>query len=411
MRLQLIEFVLLFLALTCTLFSQESDEAQVDDKFLGEDSSFAHKKSAPIDVDFLFHYYEQDGNHSAVTGGIGTEELKDIDTKIIVNMPLDSVSQLLVSAGMNYYSSASTDNIDRNVSSASADDYRGQFSIEFTRRSLERKYYYGFTTSGSSESDYISVSAGGKWGKESLNGNRGVDLSARVFFDKWMIILPDELRVINRDHVETDNRRSYYFSFTYFQILTKRLQTSLTGELVFQRGLLSTPFHRAYFENSIIPRVEKLPDERFKFPLGLRLHYFWGDRVVLRLFYRYYFDSFGIYANTLSLETPLKISNFFTIYPFYRFHSQEHSKYFQEYGHHQSGEEYYSSDFDLSSFYSHKAGLGLRYTPLFRIASLKMPFSSRVLNLNSFDLRYANYQREDGLKTFLISTHLGFTLF
>lgn len=411
MRLQLTKIVLLFLLLTHPLFSQESGTRRDEVQSLNEDSSYVDMKSTPIDVDFLFHYYEQDGDHSAVTGGIGTEELKDIATKIVVNIPLDSVSQLSVSAGMNYYSSASTDNIDRNVSSASADDYRGQFSIDFTKRNLERRYYYGFMTSGSSESDYISVSIGGKWGKESRNGNRGVDLSARIFFDKWMIILPDELRIINQDRIETDNRRSYYFSFTYFQILTKRLQTSMTSEFIYQRGLLSTPFHRAFFENSIIPRVEKLPEERFKFPIGFRLHYFWGDMIILRLHYRYYYDTFGIYTNTVSLETPLKISSFFTIYPFYRFHSQEHSKYFREFGHHPSGAEYYSSDFDLSSFESHKLGLGLRYTPLFSITKLKMPFSRRALNLKSFDLRYANYQREDGLKTFLISTHLAFTLF
>jgi hypothetical protein len=411
MRLQLTQTILLFLLFTQALFSQESDAGQREDPSLNENSSYVDKKSTPVDVDFLFHYYEQDGDHSAVTGGMGTEELKDIATKFIVNIPLDSTSQLSVSAGMNYYSSASTDNIDQNVSSASADDYRGQFSIDYTRRNSARRYYYGFAAGGSSESDYISVSIGGKWGKESRNGNRGVDLFGRVFFDKWMIILPDELRRLNQDHIETDNRRSYYLSLTYFQILTKRLQTSITSEFVYQRGLLSTPFHRAFFEGSIIPKVEKLPNKRFKFPIGVRFHYFWGDKIVLRLFYRYYYDSFGIYANTISLETPLKIGNFFTLYPFYRFHSQKHSKYFREFGLHQLGQDYYSSDFDLSSFDSHKVGLGLRYTPLYSITSLRMPFSRKALNLKSFDVRYANYQREDGLKTFLISTHLAFTLF
>ena len=213
----------------------------------------AKKESSPIDADFLFHYYKQDGDNSAVTGGVGTEKLTDVATQIIVNIPLDSVSQLKVSAEFNYYTSASTDNIDLNVSSASKDDYHGQFSFDYTRKNLAKKYYYGFLAGGSSETDYISISIGGRWGIESGDGNRGVDLSARAFFDKWMIILPDELRILNQDKIETDNRRSYYLSITYFQVLSKRLQSSLTTEFVYQHGLLSTPFHRTFFENSIIP--------------------------------------------------------------------------------------------------------------------------------------------------------------
>lgn len=369
------------------------------------------KESSPIDADFLFHYYKQDGDNSAVTGGTGTEKLTDIATQIIVNVPLDSVSQLKVSAGFNYYTSASTDNIDLNVSSASRDDYRGQFNFDYTQKNPARKYYYGFVAGGSSETDYISISIGGKWGIKSGDGNRGVDLLAQAFFDKWMIILPDELRIINQDRIETDNRRSYYFSVTYFQVLTKRLQSSLTTEFVYQHGLLSTPFHRTFFENSIIPKVEKLPNERFKFPVGLRLHYFWGDRIVMRLFYRYYYDDFGIRANTINIETPLKISNYFTIYPFYRYHTQTKSNYFQEFGRHQITEDYFTSDFDLSAFYSHKLGIGFKYSPLFGITQLKMGNSKKVLNLKSFNLRYANYQREDGLRTFLISTDFSFTIF
>lgn len=407
LKQQLIIVAVFFL--TFSLFSQDTSPEN-DDHQANRNNSITDG-SLPIDVDFLFHYYKQDGDNSAVTGGKGTEELKDIATQIIVNIPLDSISQLKVNAGFNYYSSASTDNIDLNVSSASRDDYRSQFTLDYTRKNTAKKYYYGFITGGSVETDYISISIGGKWGKESRDGNRGVDLLAQAFFDKWMIILPDELRILNQDHIETDNRRSYYFSLTYFQVLSKRVQSSLSTEFVYQRGLLSTPFHRAFFENSIIPKVEKLPDERFKFPVGFRLHYFWGDRIIFRLFYRYYYDTFGIRANTINIETPLKISNVFTIYPFYRYHTQTKSTYFQEYGKHLLGEEYFTSDFDLSSFYSHKLGLGLRYSPLFGIAQLKTGISKKPLNLKSFNLRYANYQREDGLKTFLISTDFSFSIF
>ena len=131
----------------------------------------------------------------------------------------------------------------------------------------------------------------------------------------------------------------------------------------------------------------------------------------MRLYYRYYYDSFGVRANTIDIETPLKVSNFFTIYPFYRYHTQTKSNYFQEFGKHQITEDYFTSDFDLSAFFSHKVGLGLKYSPLFGITQMKIGNSKKVLNLKSFNLRYANYQRQDGLRTFLISTDFSFTIF
>mgnify|MGYP003846377489 CR=1 FL=1 len=45
-----------------------------------------------VDAKFLYNYYEQDGNNSPVTGGIGTEELSFHGPSIVVNVALDSVS-------------------------------------------------------------------------------------------------------------------------------------------------------------------------------------------------------------------------------------------------------------------------------------------------------------------------------
>jgi len=406
--------LLLLLCSPVFLFSQEINQResfQLGDKQIESPAPLQQSFEEGIDVNFLFSYYDQDGQHSAVTGGLGTERLKDYASKIIVNISLDRLSKLTATLGINYYTSASTDNINNNVSSASKDDYRGQLSLAFTKTTPDKKQTFGFSAGGSSETDYISTWLGTNWSKESKDGNREVGVSAQAFFDTWLLIFPDELRQSGNELVSTDKRRTYYLGLTYSQVLTKRLHALFTTELILQRGLLSTPFHRAFFGNASTPKVERLPEHRLKIPLGLRLHYFLGDYIVLRFFYRYYFDSFGIHANSLSLETPLKISNYFSIYPFYRFHTQTRADHFLEFGKHELGAKYYTSDYDLSAFHSRKIGFGISYSPLYGIGGFGMPFSKKITMFKSLDLRYANYYREDGLRAFSISANLAFTTF
>ena len=97
-----------------------------------------------VDADFLLGYYQQDGNNGAVTGGIGTEKLEDVASMLVVNIPLDSVKALNITVGADYYSSASTDNIDNNVSSASSSDLRAYANLGYTRKNLRRGETIGF---------------------------------------------------------------------------------------------------------------------------------------------------------------------------------------------------------------------------------------------------------------------------
>ena len=65
-----------------------------------------------IEVDFVMSYYNQDGDHAAVTGGIGSEELTDITPTFIVSLPLNDDDVLTVEAGISAYTSASSGNLD-----------------------------------------------------------------------------------------------------------------------------------------------------------------------------------------------------------------------------------------------------------------------------------------------------------
>ena len=172
------------------------------------------------------------------------------------------------------------------------------------------------------------------------------------------------------------------------------------------RSLLSTPFQRVYFgdvEDFFIDDfqlgddVERLPDTRIKLPIGGRLNYFLSDIVVLRSYYRFYWDDWGIVSHTASLEAPVKLSDKFTIYPNYRFYTQTAADYFFEKEAALSTFEFYTSDYDLSNYEAHQYGMGIQYKDIFA--------NAKVLSfgLKSIDLRFNQYDRSDGLNAFILT--------
>jgi hypothetical protein len=390
------------------------------------------KKLDDAEINFLFNYYEQDGENSAVTGGRGTEELTNIAPSLIVNIPLDTSRTFIGYFGFDKYSSASTDRIDDgyfqdiNLSTASSSDSRIYANLTYQKKNSLKKKTYSYKLGFSKEYDYTSFSGGFGWAKESKDENRELDLGITAYFDTWQLIFPTELR--GTTGLENNKQRqSFNFSATLSQVINKKLQGSLSTELVYQTGRLSTPFHRVFFndgETDIFAkerRIEKLPDSRFKIPLGLRLNYYLNDLIVLRGYYRYYYDDFGITANTFEIETPLKIVSSLTVYPFYRYHSQSAADYFKPFDQHDLTDEYYTSDYDLSAVNTTAIGFGFKFSPLYGLARFKVPFSgkkSRITKFKSLEVRYADYTRKgnnDGdtnggnLDAFSLSFNLTFT--
>ena len=86
---------------------------------------------------------------------------------------------------------------------------------------------------------------------------------------------------------------------------------------------------------------------------------------------------------------------------------QTGSTFFKPFLKHDAEQEYYTSDYDLSEFVSHKIGVGLRYSPALGIYSIKnTPLTKRTSSLKSVELRGAKYFRTDGLDSFIISIGL-----
>jgi hypothetical protein len=183
---------------------------------------------------------------------------------------------------------------------------------------------------------------------------------------------------------------------------------SLSGEVIYMNGLLSTPFHRVYFQNQSKPRIENLPGSRLKFPIGLRLNYYPTDNLILRSYYRYFSDDFGIHAHTLEFEIPVKLGQNWILGPFYRYHTQTQSDYFKPYGNHQISNQYYSSDYDLSKLNSHKVGISIKYSPVYRIGSMKV--LTKMLLFDEIEIRGGVYSRTPDLNAGIVSMRLGFKI-
>ncbi|WP_294822113.1 DUF3570 domain-containing protein [uncultured Flavobacterium sp.] len=478
-----------------TTFAQENDSIPVTDS---TEVVFKKRVLETTEIDILSSYYKQQGVHSAVGGGTGTEELTDTTADIIVAIPLNDDDVLTVDAGFSAYTSASSGNINpffggynsgtgasRRMArrdddddddddeygastpygspwvastGASRKDVLTSLSATFSHSSDDRNTVWTANASGSVEYDYHSIGFGAGLAKLFNDKNTEVSVKASAYLDKWQPIYPTELHeyslyglnfqnsgyfdgvpVLDQFGQETESylptafkpfsdskRNSYALSFGFSQVLTRKLQASVFLDVLFQNGLLSTPYQRVYFadranyyigkpqyipvyassENrgvfKLADDVERLPGNRFKIPIGLRLNYYANDFLVVRTYYRFYTDDWGLKSHTASIELPVKLGQRFTIYPMYRFYTQSASDYFAPHDRHYSFEKYYTSDYDLSSFDSHQYGGGFSYTDIFQ--------SFRILyfGFKSADIRFSRYERSDSLSASIISIALKF---
>ncbi len=378
--------------LTLAGFSQSSQDS----------SSYKSRKLKLEEVNFVSSYYKQEGNNSAVTGGIGSEHLTDFATTIDVKLSRydhrKRKHSITAEVGIDLYSSASSDKIDPNtLSSASSKDKRIYPSINYSITNEAKGSTVSINGSISTEYDYFSKGLSLGWSKLSKDKNREFSAKGQVFLDTWSVILPVELR--RGGEGGSKPRNSYSTSFTLSQVVNKRLQLLLLADVAYQEGQLATLYHRTYF-NDGSHKVENLPDTRFKIPVGIRLNYFAGDRFIFRTYYRYYHDTWGMDAHTAELEIPVKITPFFSVSPFYRYYTQTGVKYFAGYQQHALSEEFYTSDYDLSTLTSNMVGLGVRYAPPGGIAG--------VSRFNALELRYGHYERSTGLSADIFSLLLKF---
>lgn len=343
-------------------------------------------------------------------------------------------------------------------SGASASDIWGNVSISYAHNSDDRNTIWGAHASFSTEFDYSSIGFGGSFTKLFNEKNTEIGIQAQVYLDQWSPRYPTELdtyvdvdgdlnsgffqgiTIWNEQGIATlpngeeqwspidgfalisdKGRNTYSLSLSFSQILSKDAQISLFLDVVQQEGWLSNPMQRVYFKDrpnyyignpASIPNytsptntdvfqladdIERLPDQRFKTPIGLRFNYYLNEIFTIRTYYRYYFDNWGMTSHTANFELPIKLSERFTVYPTYRYYTQTAIDHFAPFEEHLSTDSYYTSDYDLSAFNARQYGLGVIYTDIFT------KFHVWKLGLKSIDLRFNHYDRTTGLKANIIS--------
>jgi len=424
------KLIIVFFLFSALVFSQETEAVK--------DTTVTFKKRVleSIEVDFMLSYYNQDGVHSSVSGGIGSEKLTDVASNIVVAIPMNDDDILTIDAGISAYTSASSSNINpydssnptpwQSSSGASEQDALVSLVANYSHSSNDRNFIWNADVAFSNEYDYTSIGFGGGISKLFNGKNSEVSLKVNAYLDQWRPIYPGELRngnyssyspLYNPSFVAWDSaaRNSYSASISFSQVLTKRTQFSIFFDLVQQDGKLSSPYHRIYFADkpdfyygnlSFIPNyensanagvyrladaIEKLPSSRFKLPIGLRWNYYINETFVVRTYYRYYTDNWDVTAHTASIEVPIKLTDKFTITPLYRYYTQTQSKYFAPFEKHLSTEEFYTSDYDLSTFKANQYGLGISYTDIFTSTKIWK------FGLKNIDFRFNRYDRNDGL--------------
>lgn len=377
-----------------------------------DSSNYQSRKLKVDEVNFVSSYYHQDGNNSAVTGGIGTENLTDFANTLDIQLSKfyknGKKNTFIFELGVDHYTSASSDQIDPySISSASRQDTRIYPSLNWTHSNEATGNAFGFTGSFSHEYDYQSRGAAFNLTRVSKNKNTQFDFRAQAFFDTWKVILPVELRPpgygsgSNRDSrpVDYKPRNSFSTAFSISQVINTRLQAMFIVEPSYQKGLLATDYQRDYFTDGT-ERIESLPGSRYKLPVAIRFNYFLDDHFIIRTFYRYYMDNWGIRAHTAEIEIPIKFTSFVSISPFYRYNNQVGTRYFTAYGQHNPTDTYYTSDYDLSTLHSDFAGVNLRLSPPKGVFGIQQ--------LNTLELRYGHYMRSTGLNSNILTLALKF---
>ena len=368
---------------------------------------YPKKKISKSYIQLVYSHYNQNGNHSAVTGGMGTEELQVFGPEIIIKRQIDSLKSFNIDIGLDVVTSASTDNIDFNMSSASRKDSHGYMTIGIERKlKRDRSFSYGIAGYSSLESDYLSFGAILSVNKKSKDQSREFSAELESYFDdlRWgrlngmrplRLVYPVELRF--REWFDVYRRTTYNLNLGYLQTINEKMLLGLFPGISSQKGLLSTPFQRVYFKTGEL-KVEKLPEKKIAFPFGVQLNHFLGSKFILQNYYRFYHDDFKITAHTFSTDLAIKLTPGIILTPGLRLYTQKGSPFFKPYKESEIQQEFYTSDYDLSTFHSSEPSLEGRF-------AIRGEGSEPAW----FNLRYSHYKRSDGLKANTITLLIDFT--
>ena len=404
--------------------------------------SYKSQKLKLEEVNLVSSYYNQTADKSSVMGGRtdskGIGNVMDLgnglDIKFVGWDPQKRKNTITAGLGFDYHTAASQAYVDSN-GHAKNNGSRIYPTLDWSIENPKKGTEFGMGAYYSAEHNYYhSFGLNTSFAKKNkTNGEFSFKLTG--YFDNIKMIKPSEFVPIDsvknvassdsivyvttasgrtqaivyqnggivssgtgHNHLASAARDTYTASFGFSQVINPRMDASIALDLVYMNGYLGLPFHRVYFNNGK-DTIENLPSQRFKIPIGLRLNYFLGDNIILRGFYRFYMDDWGLRSHTASLEVPIKITPFFSISPFYRYYIQTAVKYFAPYEGHSPTDQYYTSNYALASFQSQSFGMGIRLAP---------PKGVLIKSLSVLELRYNHYSQTTDLVADMVSLNLKF---
>jgi uncharacterized protein DUF3570 len=368
-------------------------------------SSFKSRKLKIEEVNLVSSYYHQEGNNAAVTGGTGSQALTDlsnvIDIKLIIFDKKLRKHTIGAEIGVDHYSSASSDRIDLKAnSSPSTTDTRLYPALSWSRENEKKGVTIGAGLSYSSEYDYQSFGANVTASFKTHDRNGEFTASLQSYFDRVKKVSLSGVHMgaspLNNLYAG-DERNTVAGSLSYTQIINKQLQVMFIADVIYQSGYLAMPIYRVYFADGNVYQ-ENLPADRLKVPLAVRASYFLSDKIILKGSYRFYKDDWGVQSHTASIEAPLKITPFLSVSPFYRYYTQNASKYFAGFREHTASDAHYTSNYDLSKFHSSFMGAGLRIAPPKGVLGIR--------HFSMLEVRYGHYAKNIDMNANVITLNL-----
>jgi hypothetical protein len=260
------------------------------------------------------------------------------------------------SVSANYYMDmVSSASIDVMTTASPYKEERTQGSLAFDI--LQGKTQYSVSYTLSDESDYTANTASFDVSQDILGDLTTISFG---FSQGW-----DEVRK-NGDNQfeETVDRRNYRFGLQ--QILTPRLMAGLNYETITDEGFLNNPYRSVRYLDDTSARgfsyqPELYPHTRTSNAIAINARYFLPYRAAVHGEYRYYTDTWGIDANTVSLGYTHPWGKRWIFEAGYRWYDQSAADFYSDLFPRANAQNFMARDKELSTFTSHMFSLGATY--------------------------------------------------
>jgi len=260
------------------------------------------------------------------------------------------------SVSANYYMDmVSSASIDVMTTASPYKEERTQGNLAFDM--LQGKTQYSVSYTLSDESDYTANTATFDVSQDMFGDLTTVSFG---FSQGW-----DEVRK-NGDNQfkETVDRRNYRFGLQ--QILTPRLIAGLNYEVITDEGFLNNPYRSVRYLDETSARgfsfqPELYPQTRTSNAIAVNARYFLLYRASVHGEYRYYTDTWGIDANTVSLGYTHPWGKRWIFEAGYRWYDQSAADFYSDLFPRADAQNFLARDKELSTFTSHMFSLGATY--------------------------------------------------